>query len=652
MSAMTQAELNAILDRDLALAESARGAASARERRVALAHYRGDPFGNEVEGRSQVVSRDVAETIDATMPSLMRIFASGEEVVRFEPVGPEDEAAAAQASDYVNWIFSQQNAGFRILHDWFKDALLYRLGIVKVWWEKQDRVEREAYRMLTPAEADALSGDPEVTVLAREMCGARDRLPPLVDLDLQRRTSCGRVRVANVPPEEFLFDPQAACLEDAAFVVHRVRRRAGELLAQGYSRELVDKLPSASGLDRSRRGPMREFPVAAGPALDPARREIELEEWYVRLDRDGEGTLECRRVLRAVSVILENEPADGQPFAVLTPVPMPHTLVGRSLADQTMDLQLVKSTLWRQALDNLYLANNRRVEVVEGQVNLDDLMTSRPGGIVRVRQAGAVRPLDFTPLGGAAFQMIEYLDTVREARTGITRYNQGLSADTLNKTATGVGLLLEQGAQRIELLARVFAETGVKQLFRRILSLVQRYQDRPAILRLRNRWVEMDPRSWRPEMDTTVAVGLGTGNRQRMLEQMLMLLSLDERIVQLQGGLTGPLVTLENVHAKLAKLVEAAGLKSVGAFYSDPAAYAPGAEAPKPDPRVAQAAVEFALEARRAEAEIGLERAKAGARAALDREKLAAEVALKGAAIAAELALAAEKRAAPERAGT
>jgi hypothetical protein len=272
----------------------------------------------------------------------------------------------------------------------------------------------------------------------------------------------------------------------------------------------------------------------------------------------------------------------------------------------------VKSSLWRGALDSIYLANAPQIGVVEGSVNLEDLMDRRPGGIVRMRKEGAVVPIATQPVGAEAFQMIEYLDTVREQRTGVTRYNQGLDADTLNKTATGINAIQSAAQQRLELIARIFAETGVKRAFKRVLELVAKHQSAPRIIRLRNRWVAMDPRAWSTEMDLTVTVGLGTGNRDQQVMTLMQLLDLDQRIVTLQGGVAGPLVTARNVYNKLIKLVEAAGLKSAESYHSDPGTVpqAPSAS-PPPDPTLALAGMQREIAELKARIEAEAEIAKA-----------------------------------------
>jgi hypothetical protein len=335
----------------------------------------------------------------------------------------------------------------------------------------------------------------------------------------------------------------------------------------------------------------------------------------------------------------------ARPQTAVTPILMPHCFYGLSIADLVMDLQLIKSTVLRQILDNLYLSNNGR-HVISDQVNLDDMMTSRPGGIVRLKSGatpaqGHVMPLETPLVAAAAFPVLEYLDGVREGRTGVTRYTQGLDADTLNKTATGISQIMAAAQARIELIARVFAETGVTDLFRKILRLVGRHQHGPRIIRLRNRWVPMDPRSWNSEMDVSVCVGLGTGSRDQMLGHLNAILGIQAQAIQQQGGVNGPLVTLGNVYNTLAKIVENAGLKPADAFFTRP----DERPAPPPPPPPAMPALpdlqllalqqqakvdaaRLALASRKAEAEMALDRAKLEAEMALKRDELAAQLAL------------------------
>jgi len=657
MAQMTESELKSILGAEIADSLAHLGGELSAQRRKALRYYLGEPFGNEQEGRSKVVSTDVADVVEWILPALLKIFTTGDEVVRFEPTGPEDEEVAKQATEYVNWIFSRDNAGFLNLYMLFKDALLQKNGIAKVWWEEGESATRESYLRKSFEEMQLVLADPEVEPVAHSeyrdsgVIIGPNGLPietavTYHDLVVKRRRRTGAVRIMTVPPEEFLISRRARSIEDAPFVAHRLRKTVSELIELGYDQDLVDRLPGSEDDDptgeRRERFALeddRDRTVADGP--NRAMREIWITECYLKCDWDGDGLAERRKVTVAGSgqEILDNEPWDGPlPFVSLTPIPMPHRFFGLSVADLVMDLQLIKSTILRQILDNLYLSNNGR-HIISDQVNLDDLLTSRPGGIVRLKNGalpgqGHILPLDTPLVATQAFPMLEYIDGVRENRTGVTRYMQGLDADTLNKTASGINQIMTAAQQRVELIARVFAETGVKDLFRKILELVNRHQSAPRIIRLRNRWVPMDPREWNTQMDVSISVGLGTGNKDQMLVHLRNLLEIQVQAIRMQGGVAGPLVRLENVYNTLAKLVENAGLKSADPYFTDPAQHPPAPPPqpapPPPDPAMAAVQQQAQLEAAR----LAFDRQRASADLALDRAKLAADIALKRNALA------------------
>ena len=546
------------------------GGTLSADRAKAMDYYFQSPFGNEVEGRSQVVTSDVADTVDWILPSLLRIFTAGPEVVRFDPTGPEDEDQAAQATDYVNHVFSVENPGFMILMAWFKDALLQKNGIVKVWRDEGDKWKVENYPSLQPEEAELLAGDPDVEVISKT-----ENEDGTLGLSVRHKRPYGKSTVSGVPPEEFLISRDARSIMDARFLGHRVRKMASDLIDEGYPRKLIDSIPGEETNDRTEEREARDRyedneDDATGASMDRSTRRIVVTEGYLRVDYDGDGVAELRMITMAGNEILENEPVDDHPFADLTPIPMPHKWAGRSVADLVMDLQLIRSTILRQMLDNLYLVNNARMEVVADQVNLDDLLTSRPGGIVRTRAAGMVKPIEVPPVFQHAMPALEWLSAEKEKRTGVTSYNQGVDANSLNKTAHGLQNILNQAQQRIELIARVFAETGVRRLFKLILRCEAKHQTKEKLIRLRNKWVPMDPRTWSSEMDCSVAVGLGTGNRDQMLMQLMNIGGIMKEYIALQGGVEGPFVSRQNLWNWNKAVTENSGFKSPETFFSDP----------------------------------------------------------------------------------
>jgi hypothetical protein len=346
-------------------------------------------------------------------------------------------------------------------------------------------------------------------------------------------------------------------------------------------------------------------------------REIWVTDHYVLVDYDDDGIAERRRVITAghTSNILLNEEWEGPPpYASGSPILVTHRVIGQSLADQVMDLQLIHSTLMRQLLDNLYRTNNPRTYLGTG-VNLDDYLNPQPGGYVQVEGNPNERVREATVpfTAGASLPVMEYLETVRENRTGVTRYNQGIDANSLNKTAAGITQIMTAAQQRIELIARIFAETFVKPLFELIDHCVTKYQNKARVIRIRNEWVPIDPREWESNFDMTINVGLGTGNKDQMLMHLQNILGIQAQAIQLQGGADGPLVTLENIHATVTKLVENAGLKNPESFFSDPKKAQP--QQPKPDPEMAKVQQQGEIE-----------KAKLQLQAKNDQDKMSLEV--------------------------
>ena len=402
--------------------------------------------------------------------------------------------------------------------------------------------------------------------------------PKLHNCIIKRTTGSGKVKIENIPPEEFLIQRTAKTIEEANFIAHRVSKTRSELVEMGFDQKIIDDLPTSNEALLNDESLTRNSNIDATPfseSTDRSTEEIELFECYIRVDTDGDGIAELRKVIVAggnANTILENMPCDFIPFCSLTPVPMPHRFYGRSVSELVEDVQLVKSTVMRQLLDNMYLTNNNRVAIMDGMVNLDDLLTSRPGGVVRTKQppSQVMMPMQNQTISQQAFPLLEYLDTVRESRTGVTRYNQGMDADALNKTATGVNALMSQSQMRMELVARVFAETGIKDLFKKIFEVTCKYQDKERIVELNNEFVPVRPTEWRNRYNITISVGLGTGSKE---QQTIMLNSILERQLQafqLQGGQEYPMVSLKNIYNSLSKIIENAGLKNVDNYFVNP----------------------------------------------------------------------------------
>ena len=608
---MNDYELKAIISSEIQSSLGYLGGELTEARAKSLDYYFSEPFGNEQEGRSQVISTDVADTIESILPQIMRTFTASPKAVQCVANNAQDEAIAKQATDYLNHVFYKDNDGFTNLYTFFKDALLQKNGIIKVFWDDSMDVERSSYYGLTDDEFALLLADPEVKVLehteyerdneealkeAQKFLNDRmipDQVPmaeKMHDVVVNRVKKKGKVCIENVPPEEFLIARNAKSIPDAHFTAHRKFITRSELVEMGFDPETIAKLPadvnnkySEEKVSRKRYAEDEE----TAPTTDKANEEILIYECYMKLDEDEDGIAELRKVTVAGDSsyeILDNVPYDRCPFVSVTPILVPHRFYGRSVSELVEDVQLVKSTIMRQLLDNMYLTNNNRVAVMDGQVNIDDLLTNRPGGIVRTKQPpqSVITPMASQPLNQAAMPLLEYLDTVREQRTGITRYSQGMDADSLNKTASGLNQILTQAQMRVELICRVFAETGVKQLFNKVLEVVTKYETKEKIIRVNEQYVTMMPMEWANKCNVEIQVGLGTGSKDQELAILNVILERQIQAINLQKSAAGPMVNLRNVHNTLTKLVEAAGLRNVETYFTDPVVGA--SQMPPPQP--------------------------------------------------------------------
>ena len=551
------------------------------ERQQALEYYNREPYGNEVEGKSQIVTGEVAEVVDGALPQLMRVFTSSNDAVVFEPVNQGDEETAEQATDYVNHIFYKDNNGFEIMHDWMKDALLQKVGVVKAYWDDKTDVTKEKYYGLSDDELAMIMQDDEVEVVEQDSVLIQEaQFDPMTgmemspalsshDIKVKRTVDKGKVVIENVPPEEFLISKRARTIADAPFVAHRKMMTRGELIAMGYDEDTVMSLETGDALEFS---PERIARYSRGEqptdmdSDDEMMQLVEYFECYIQTDYDDDGIPEKRRVCYASNEILHNEECDYVPFHSICPIPIPHKFYGHSLADRAMDLQLIKSTITRQMLDNLYLTNNYRVGAVEGQVNLDDLLTSTAGGVVRMKNPNAIVPMTVQSNAAQSFPMLGYLDEIQAKRTGVSDAQQGLNPDLLqNVTAAAVNAMQSASQGKLELIARIFADTGISSLFKGILQLVCKYQQKERIIRVNNKYVPFDPREWNSEYNITVNVGLGTGSKQEQLATMQMILAKQEQLLTTYG-LSNPLVNLKQYRDTLAKFVQMAGFKDDSAF--------------------------------------------------------------------------------------
>jgi len=664
---MIQNELKSILQAEIDDAIGYVESETVEQRKQALQAYLRQPYNNEVEGKSQIITGEVAEAIDGALPSLVRIFTGSDQIVVFEPQGPQDEASAKQATDYCNWVFHRDNEGMAILHDWFKDALLQKNGIVKAYWEDKEDITKERYFDLSNDELAMILSDESMEIVEQDTTEFPifDSMGmPVVDpmgvpvmgathnVVVQKRKKSGKVRIENVPPEEFLISKKARTIADSPFVAHRQMLTRSDLIAMGFNKKQVEGLQMDDALAYT---PERVARFSAGEQPyqvqtdDPSMQEIEVFECYVKTDVDGKGIAALTQVFYAGNEILEDEKGkemieevDYVPFHSICPIPIPHKFFGNSLADRTTDIQLIKTTITRQMLDNLYLTNNARVVAVEGQVNIEDLLTSTAGGVIRAKSQGAVSQLVVQNVAQAAFPMLQYLDTVQSKRTGVSDASQGLDPSILqNVTAAAVASMQQAGAGKIELMARIFAETGVKSLFKGILHLLCKYQDKPRLVRMRGEFVEFDPRTWANQYDVSINVGLGAGNRQEQMAMLSMIVAKQEQLIG-QFGPANPYVSPAQYRNTLGRMVEIAGFKDSAEFYK---AITPEQDQAlsNPPPQQQQMPPEVQALMAKTQADIQANQAKAQADLQLQQQKMEGEMQLAQQKAALDLQLMREK---------
>jgi hypothetical protein len=585
---MTEEEIIGLVESEINGSSDYMDSEISSQRERSMEYFYGEPFGNEEDGRSQVVVTDVQDTLMWMMPSLMRIFTAGDRVVKFVPEGPEDEDTAEQATKYVNHVFYKQNDGFMVLYNMFLDALMQKVGIVKHYWEEVEKTTTESYQNLTEQEYSLLQQDDELEVVEhQENITITEQPDPFTgdivqveevfhDVTFARTSMEGKVTIENVPPEEFLINRGAKTLEDARFICHRSHKSKSELLQMGFDPDVVEDLPGYTGgaddittsQEYMARHAYDSTDVYPNQAAADSEMVVQIYESYVKLDMDGSGISVLHKICHAGSELLDIEPIDYIPFSTVCPIPIPHKFYGLSVAETVEDIQLIRSTLTRNLLDNMYLSNNGRFQVVEGQVNIDDLLTNRPGGIVRTRSPNALQPIQTPSLQPYSFQMLQYWEDIKSGRTGVNPKTQGLSADVLKTHVTtgAVTAALTNAQGRLELIARVFADTGVRNMFKSIYNLIQRYEDRKKVVRLNNNYFQIDPASWREDLDVDIEVGIGYGDQDVRLQNISNFATLIEKVGQQTQGMIQP----GNVYNLVREIADEMGIKNVDKFISTP----------------------------------------------------------------------------------
>ena len=602
-------------------------------RALATEYYYGQPFGDEEDGRSQVVSMDVRDTVQGILPSLMRIFFGPERVVEFTPQGPEDVQNAEQATDYVDFIFKRDNPGFNILHSAFKDALVRKVGIVKYYWDESVEVKAESFSMLDEQSMMMLTENPDVEISAvreypvpgtepmNEAEAIMTPPPMMYDVEIKRRIKTGKVKIEALPPEEFLIDRRAKSIEEAVFVGHRTMKTVSDLVAMGYDYdEMVEASGNGNDFDDNQEYHARNpfAVISTSNNGDPASKSVLYIEGYLKVDFDGDGITEMRRIctIGSSNKVIRNEIVDDRQFADFCPDPEPHTFFGMCPADVVMDIQRIKSNVQRGILDSLAQAIHPRTAIVEGQANMEDVLNTEVGAVIRMRAPGMVQPFTTPFVGQAAFPMLDYLDDIKQTRTGISKAAAGLDADALQSTTkAAVSATVNAAHQHIEMIARIFAETGLRKLFTGILKLVVENQDRARMVRLRNTFVPIDPRSWDSNMDVTVNVGVGDGTIEDRINILNQVSMRQEMLIE-KTGPNNPVVTIPQYTNTLNKMLQLAGIKDSQNYFNQlPADFQ---MPPPPEPKATPEEVLAQVQAQAIQADIQ----KKAAELDLERQKM------------------------------
>lgn len=592
-SGMTEDELLAIVRDEITEAVGWVETTPEQRRSRLLRRYLGEKYGNEQAGYSQVVSRDVYEVVEWALPQLVETFLAGDKVARFDPVGPEDEDEAKQQTDLANHVFLKENNGFLLLTTAFKDALIQEIGVLKATWEQSRRAEYEYYESVTEEQiALYLANDPNVKISAAM---PSQFTPGAWDVELRRTFGDGKLVIEGIPPEEFFYSSDARDISSARIVGHRVKTTASKMIDMGYDPEVVAQLSGDSG-GANTSGELAR--IAREDASQDIRnnrkdseRQIDLYESWILVDFDGDGISELRKVCVAgngtnVTRLLYHEPAMMRPFAVLSPILMPHRMGGISLAETVEDIAEIRTAIMRAYLNALYLAQRPRTIVLGDPetgplADVDEIMSVIPGGLVTEYAPQAIRPFPTEDVSASSLTGLELMRGMREERTGITRTWQGMEApNKLNDTASGMQMLTNAAGKRLAFIGRIFAETGVKRLFNIIAALLKQHQRQQKTVRLRGEWRMIDPTNWRHDYDATVEVGLGYGDKEQSMLNMQMVQALQEKFLTIPG--ISHLVTPVEAFESTSELLKNMGYKNAERFFKNPAT----TPAPPPEPSI------------------------------------------------------------------
>ena len=631
-----------------------------KERAESTEYYLGTEPDNTSDLQSEFISTDVRDSILFMLPSIMRTFFGTKKVVEFVPNGPEDIPVAEQQTDYINYLIQQKNPGFKVLYDAFKDALVRKSGYVKAFWDDTMSSTTHEYTDIDPISYQALIMDKDVEVVKEAVKmesmtmidpqtneEITQESPASYDLTIRRVKRKNQVCIEAVPPEEVLISRDARSLESSRYVAHRMIKTVSELVGMGYDREEIEQYAgSGSSFDaetyteREARNPLGEdvYPTSS----TEQSKEVLYIEHYCFYDLDDDGIDERIRVCTVGNGanIINCEPWDDLPIVMFCPDPEPHTSIGSCPADYLKPIQAAKSQIMRDTLDSLGHSIFPRMGVVEGQVNIDDVLNTDIGQPIRMRAPGMVQPFSVPFVGKEAFPVLGYLDESKENRTGVSKASAGLNADALQSTTKSAVAATMSGAQgRIELICRHFAEGGMQQLFKLVNGLVIKHQDSQAVYRLNNEFIAVDPRYWDADKDMVINVAISKSSDEEKSALLAQLATKQEQILQTMGA-NNPLVSLQQYSNTLTRIIEMAGFKDAQSFINTQVPpMPPQPEEQKPDAAemLAQAEMQKAqVQAQKAMIDAETDRMKIIMDDDRDRDKSEADIRLKAAELNAK----------------
>jgi len=617
---LTEDEVLSIITAEMSQTSTGSGASEIdTNREEALKYYLGNPRGDEHDGSSQVISTDVADAIEWILPQIIKSLISKGSVISFDAISEGDEMQAELETDFTHDQFMKENPGFLNLYEFVKDALMQKNGIFKIYYEDVDEVTTETYDGLSQQELEMLGAQENVEMVEVDQeidqAALQQRQQQIQQAEMQLRQMSqnpqmmqqvqqglqmleqvkqepppmrysvrvrvtethGKIRVDCIPPEEFRINKfhNSLRVEEARFCAHVTEKTRSDLISEGYDPEIINNTSDnlTNTYEKEFRFAEQDESVSSDPnySEDESQQLLEVSECYIMMDVNKTGIAELVKVTvlgsEDATDILDIEPVDSNPFVSSSAIIMSHKFHGLSVYDRLKQLQDQKTSLWRNIMDNLYLQNNREKEVVEGQVNIDDLLVSRPGGIKRVKAPGMIRELQVQPIGQEGFQMLDYLDTIRTGRVGVSPDTAGQSMPVGNDTAHGIERLMTAKEELTGLMVRVIAETGLKEAYLKVRDLMIRYKDNETAYKFKGQWVDVNPAQWGKRSRTTVNVGTGTGDDMRKQAAIQQVLMYQEKLL---ADPTQTLVDDPQIFEALDEFTRVAGLTGAAPYFLDP----------------------------------------------------------------------------------